>query len=458
MPAKTTFSTDRELRNLKPAAKHFDVKDKDCRNLIVRVSPTNRKTFALLKRFPGQKNPTRHAFGEFPDLSLEDAREMANEWRAAIRRGIDPRPKRQEPEAEPEQAETFASVAEAYIKRHVAGQRRAKDTTREIRRELIAVWGDRPIGSITKADVTALIDAIVDRGSPATAHLVLAHARGIYNWCIAAGRYGLESSPCDRLKPAKLIGERKPRQRVLTDDELRAYWKAAGKMGYPFGPLYRLAALTGARRAEIGEAEWSEFDLDKAIWTVPPERFKSDSEHLVPLSDDVVAILRDLPRFKQGHHLFSCTFGAKPVTGFSYVKVRLDARMLRALKAMARQRGADPSEVKLPPWVLHDVRRTVRTRLSSLRVPDRVAEMVIGHGAKGLQRVYDQHRYLDEMREALQQWAARLREIVTPPPDNVVRINTDWDREVQELVEQVKANHPGASEETIRRMLIESGA
>ena len=73
------------------------------------------------------------------------------------------------------------------------------------------------------------------------------------------------------------------------------------------------------------------------------------------------------------------------------------------------------------PWVVHDIRRTVRTRLASLRVSDLVAEMVIGHGRKGIQRVYDQHTYEPEMREALELWAARLRDIVTPPPENVVQ-------------------------------------
>ena len=71
-------------------------------------------------------------------------------------------------------------------------------------------------------------------------------------------------------------------------------------------------------------------------------------------------------------------------------------------------------------WQLHDLRRTVRTRLAGLGVPDTVAEQIIGHGRKGLARVYDQHQYEAEQRDALERWAARLRSIVTPPPENVV--------------------------------------
>ncbi len=74
------------------------------------------------------------------------------------------------------------------------------------------------------------------------------------------------------------------------------------------------------------------------------------------------------------------------------------------------------------PWVTHDIRRTVRTRLASLRVSDIIAEMIIGHGRKGLQRVYDQHTYESEMREALELWAERLRDIVTGPSESLVRL------------------------------------
>jgi integrase len=122
----------------------------------------------------------------------------------------------------------------------------------------------------------------------------------------------------------------------------------------------------------------------------------------------------------EGDFLFSSTGGVKAVNGFSKAKVCLDRRMLLSLRALARKRGDDPRNVGLPPFVLHDLRRTMRTRLSSLRVADTVAEQVIGHGRKGIQRVYDQHQYLPEMREALDKWAALLRSIVDQPSSNVV--------------------------------------
>ena len=142
----------------------------------------------------------------------------------------------------------------------------------------------------------------------------------------------------------------------------------------------------------------------------------------MPLTDDALAVLSALPRFKKGDHLFSTTFGEKPVSGFSKAKARLDRFMLRTLKALARTRGQYPTKVTLPPFVIHDIRHTMRTRLSGLKVQERVAEMVIGQGKKGLARVYDQHEFAEEMREALDLWAGRLRSIVSPPPANVVSL------------------------------------
>jgi integrase len=296
-----------------------------------------------------------------------------------------------------------------------------------------------------------LVKAIAERPAPYHAHNVLGHIRTFFGWAIEQAVYGLETSPCDRIKPGRLIGEKKPRQRVLDGSgELLALWKAGGRLGYPYGPLFRLLALTGQRKAEVGEARWREFHpelvrllrdrqpdagpvdwskVDPAwkVWTVPPERFKSDASHMVPLSDDALAVLETLPHWSgkgTGDHLFSTTAGRLPVNGFSKAKERLDRHMLRILKAMARKRGDDPKKATLPDFVLHDIRRTVRTELSRLRIPTEFAEMVIGHGKKGLDRVYNQHKFADEMREALELWAGRLRSIVNPPPANVVSLRS----------------------------------
>jgi integrase len=215
----------------------------------------------------------------------------------------------------------------------------------------------------------------------------------------------LEASPVAALKPDRLVGKQVVRKRVLSDEELRALWQATDALGYPFAPLVKLLALTGQRRSDVGEARWSEFDLGKKLWTIPAERYKTNAVHVVPLSDDAIAILEKLPRFNRGDCMFTTTFGVRPASGFSWLKARLDKLMEGKVAG---------------PWILHDIRRTVRTQLSALPVADNVRELVIGHAQPGLHQVYDQYSFLPEKTKALTLWAARLRDIVSPPPANVV--------------------------------------
>jgi len=418
--------TDRSLQALKPAAagKHYDVMDTTTSGFGVRVSETARPTFILFTRFPGSRNPTRRSLGRYGDVTLKEAREKAQKWIALVRKGSDPAAVEEEARrAELRRQETtFAAVAEDYIAHvHRQRQRKAKAVEREVRDEFISPWGARPITSITARDVIAVIDAAVKRGAQYQAHNLLGHVRRLFNWAIARGVYGLDRSPCDRMKPKEVIGTKAVRTRVLTDDELRAFWRVTGRMEYPWGPLFRLLAVTIQRKSEVAHALRSELNLDEKLWVIPAERMKMDAAHVVPLSPIAVELFRSLPEFKKGEYLFSTTFGVKPVQGFGKVKRRLDRLMLEELRKIASERGGKPDR-KLLPWVIHDIRRTGRTALSALPVPDMVRELVIAHTKPGLHKVYDQYSYFAEKREALELWAARLRDIVEPPPANVVEL------------------------------------
>jgi hypothetical protein len=139
--------------------------------------------------------------------------------------------------------------------------------------------------------------------------------------------------------------------------------------------------------------------------------------HAVPLTDDMLAILDKLPRFIRGKYLFSTKNGEKPAWLSTSVKNKVDQRMRLTLRALARQRGGN-REIDLPRWTNHDIRRSVRSQLSRLRVTEEAREAVLGHARPGIKGVYDHHDYLDEKREALELWANRLRSIVEPPGPN----------------------------------------
>jgi integrase len=404
--------TDRLLQSLKPAptGKRYDVMDADVRGFGVRVTDKGQRSFIFVARYPGSANPTRRALGEYPTLSLIKARAKAKRWHELVSDSVDPKDEeeRKRREAERKKADSFDAVLETYNKRVLSQQRRGHIVEKELRKFFgeEADWKGKPITSIERQDV---IDAITDKPLY-QAHNLFGSLRSMFNWAIESGGYGLEHSPCDRIRPKRLLGERKPRQRVLTDTELKAFWKATGKMLYPWGPLYRLLLLTGCRKSEIADAQRGELAIAGDLLTIPSERFKSDASHLVPLTDSAMVIVKDLPTFTKGEYLFSTTFGKQPVGGFAGAKERLD-------KLMTEELGEE-----LKPFRIHDLRRTVRTRLASLKVPDKIAEMVIGHGKKGLGRVYDQHTYLDEMRDAVELWASKLRDIVEPPPANIVKL------------------------------------
>jgi integrase len=442
LPLPRENLTDKRLHALKAAPKgeRYDISDGITPGLAVRVTDKGTKTFVLVARFPGSSNPTRRAIGEYGALTLEGARETARKWLQLIHRGLDPKVEEQKEreEAARKRVNTFEAVVEDYLtdiptrKRN----RHVEQDEREIRRELLQrvdkdgkvvwrnKWAKKPIADVTDADIAELIGEIRDRPAPGMAYNAWGHVKAIFSWAMWPERrqgYGLTVNPTAHLQPKHFKLTKTISTRVLSDEEIRAYWAAAEATPYPLGPFYKLLMLTGQRKAEVSDMERPEISHNRRLWTVPDERFKSGQSHIVPLSDDAMKLLDSLPRFEgenTGQCLFSTTLGVKPINGFSRAKSALDATMLAELKKN------DPS-AKLPEWVFHDVRRTVRTRLSGLRVNADVAEMVIGHGKTGLRRVYDQHEFEGEMREALEKWAAALKRIITPDDgDNVIQLPT----------------------------------
>lgn len=407
--------------------------------LGLKVLPSGTKVWVMQLRWPGRKAQTRKNIGVYPAMTLEVARERARQLYAHAKAGVDlfavedERRVAEERRRVAKSKNTFGAVAERYIADRT--NRRAEQDAREIRRLLVSEWGTRPISSLAPRDVRQVIDAI-KRRAPYDARNAWTHASGLFKWAVHEEL--IDVSPMASLDRRLLFRGAgiAPRQRVLDDDEVFAFWRATGRMGYPAGPLYRLLLLTGCRVSEISGARWSELhpELRRTIreakgrgvdWaavpdehkvlTVPRERFKSDAEHAVQLTDAACGELERLPRLARSDLIFTANGSAPTWLGAKH-KARLDARMLLTLRALARRRGDDPERVRLGGWVNHDLRRVARTNLSALGVEDHVAEMVIGHGRRGLQRVYDQHRYERQVREALEQWAARLNVLVEPAP------------------------------------------
>jgi integrase len=418
---------DRTLKALKPG--NYRVWDATISGFGVRVSETGRKTFTLAGRYPGGASYVTRALGIYGRMSLEQARTKAREWLELISKGIDPEAERErlEIEAQRRRDNSFRVVAEAYIAQAVIGKmRKADEAKRVIEKDFITPWGGRPVEDITSDDVAAAVEAVVARGARSQARNTLGLAKTLFSWAARQKRFGLTTSPCGDLKAKYIIGAKSVVDRILSDTEVAAFWRAVDRFKYPYGPVYKLLLLTGLRLNEVADATWDEFDLKAKLWTIPKERMKGTNEkaraHTVPLTDDILAILEQLPRFKSGDFLFSTTGGKTPVWMSDKIKKKLDKRMLRSLRALARKHGDDPTRVKLLPWTNHDLRRTLRSGLSRLRIDHDVKEAVLAHAKPGLAGVYDRYDALDEKREALTLWASRVRDITNPPPANVVKL------------------------------------
>jgi Arm DNA-binding domain/Phage integrase family len=443
--AAKTFLTDRFLRALKPAPRgqRVEIWDSRLSGFGIRVSDTKdahpsrrgkagKIFFILYARFSPGAAPTRRTIGIYGPgaMSLEQARAIAGEWRSQVARGIDPaviEAERRAAEAR-ERAlrvrHSFTVVAEAFIADKLAKERNGNVAERNLRNTFIPTWAERPVGDITALDVLEIINT-KKATAPKMAGAQLTLLKRFFNWVVDAQVYGLTASPCDRLKMKAVAGEMRSRDRRLNDNEVFALWRATGRMGYPVGSVYRTLILAGLRLKEAAEIAWPEVGAD--VITIPASRMKGRegkaTEHQVPITQALRDVIASVPRIKNGKFLFSYKAGKQPVTMTAQMKVDLDRRMLRTLKALARRRGEDHYAVELPPWVNHDLRRTIRSGLAALRIPHNVAEAVLAHRPPGIVGTYNIHDCADEKREALEAWAGHIASLAAPAtPATVINL------------------------------------
>jgi integrase len=422
--------TDRKLRSLKPAAPgqrpclmdavepQFGVRIGDAKGDL---------TFILYGRMPGSSVPVRRTLGKYPSMTLAEGRAAAKAAKEQIAKGIDPREaKRQRREAiARRKKDSLGAVLADFVRDRLSTQRKGVEVERILRRHL-ADWMDRPAASITTREARDLIKA--KKATRYEAHNIYGSASQLFSYALDEDCYNVEANPFASIKPSKLIGEKIARDRILSEDEIFALWRAASRTPYPAGAAYKLLILTALRLNEVVQASWSEFEKNN-IWVIPAARMKGKNgkarPHAVPITAEIAAVLAELPRFQGGDYLFTWTTGKTPTEIGSKVKGRIDARMLCTLRALARRRGENPAKVMLPRWTNHDIRRSVRSQLSRIKtITEETREAVLAHVRPGIVGVYDRYDRLDEKREALEAWAARLRSIIEPtaPSDNVVQL------------------------------------
>lgn len=394
--------TDRFIAGLKaPAAGRVDIADDQVRGLRIRVTTHGIKSWSVLVR--QGRRVRRFHMGKYPEITLARAREEALELLPKARKGYDPIADRRRQTAlrEAQGVETFADLLSAYERLRVPELKRTRSwpaTRRVIERVLKNVLRV-PIQDVERSMVRNALDEKKAK-APVAARVAWEGLSPVLKW--AEAREYLPEGFHRGLALAAPANARARRDRVLTDEEIRAVWPQLEEERYPKGRIYQLMLLTGQRLSEVAGMRWRELDLEAATWTIPAERSKSARSHTVPLSAAAVALLELAKReTRRKRELVFCTAGGKQLGNWH----RTHSRIL--------------ANSKTSGWTKHDLRRTVATRLAGLGVAPHVIEHVLGHAdpleRSGLSRVasvYQHYTYEPEKRAALDMWATTLVDII----------------------------------------------
>jgi len=390
--------TDKGVAALRPRASRYAKSDPELRGHWIRVQPRGAKSFWTVARNPDGKQIWTF-IGPADAITIEQARERARTILQRVRSGL--------PAVEPK-AETFGTVIDNWLKRHVQGNGlRSRDKiVGLLDRHISQDFRAREFAAIRRSDVAALLDEIEDDHGARQADAMLAIARAVMNW---------HASRCDDYSPPLVKGMRRtdPKQRsrarILDDDEIRAVWKAAEANG-TYGALVRLLLLTAQRHSKVLTMKWADISLD-GVWEIATAAREKGNAGALVLPLLARAIIDAQLRFADNPYVLA---GRRTthIANSGKTKQAFDAKL--------------PAD--MPPWTIHDLRRTARSLMSRAGVRPDIAERVMGHAIAGIEGVYDRYAYRDEKADALARLAALIDGIVHPR-ENVVPMKRKGKRE-----------------------------
>jgi integrase len=324
-----------------------------------------------------------------PELScsvgLEDARTQALAFKADVRHSNDPLQRLQDKRKAQREAAAAETVASAVARYFDAEPKREERYWKELRQrfdKLVIPKLDKPVVSVTRDDIKSILLG----HKPGARRTLLVGLSSFFTWCASDAEI-ISESPVINLK-RKVAAER---DRILTDAEIVAFWKAS-EQDELFGPFYRLLLLTAQRREEVGGMRWPEIDGD--VWKIPGARTKNDEAHIVHLSPMAVA---QLPKQGKSEFVFTTT-GETSISGYGRPKARLDELM------------------QVDPWRVHDLRRTAASKMAEkLKIPPHVIDRVLNHasGTPKLRKIYQRYEYLEERKTALNAWGDYLHRLLS---------------------------------------------
>lgn len=358
--------TDQAIKRLRPPAKgRADHWDALVPGLSLRVTAGGAKSWTVVGRLHGRV--VRVTLGGYPALPLVQARGEARDALAALQGGKHPK------------AGGSLSCEAAWNLYLASRAQHSEDHKKALRWAwklyLKPLLGHLPLAEVKRGLVAPALDELA-RTKKNTAVKAHSYLRTFIGWTIERGY--LEADPLAGLKPP---AELQSRDRVYSDPELQAIWQASQRVHQ--GLLVRLLLATAQRRSQVWEMDWGQIDAARWIWTTPT---KAGRLHPLPLSSLAQELL-GTPQAEGRICRARCNWG-------------------RLKDGLLKQPGVPPD------FRLHDLRRTAATRMAELGVLPRVIDAVLDHAQGGVSGVYQRYGYVEEMRIALERWAARLRAIV----------------------------------------------
>lgn len=399
--------TDRAIKSLKAGAVRRDFREAGRPGFAIRVFPSGTKTWVYIYKRDGRTR--RLTLGQYPSMTLTRAHEEYAKARTIVKSGGDPAADAVACKLEQKLADTVAGFADEYMERWAKPRKRSwKEDQRILKKDILPAWGRRKMRDITRRDINLLLDAIMDRGAPASANRTHALIHKMFNFALS--RDVVPFNPCAGIgKPAKT----RQRDRILSDNEVRTHWNGIMDSSLSLGS--RVALLlqltTAQRKGEIVSVRWDEIVGD--WWTIPAAKAKNGLAHKVPLTPQALTLLE---RMKGAHdiYVFPSPNGNRHVTPIS-----IDHALRNYKRRLSLQKGDDG-------WFNpHDLRRTAATRMTEMGISRLVVSKILNHAETGVTAIYDRNSYDREKRQALETWGRRLDAILTgEDKSKVVQLRT----------------------------------
>ncbi|WP_340675693.1 integrase arm-type DNA-binding domain-containing protein [Paraperlucidibaca sp.] len=391
--------TDTAVRNAKQSADGKVIKLSDAGGLYLLIKAGGQKYWRLNYRYMGKQKTL--AIGVYPATSLKTARAARDEAKRLLLEDIDPSLHRKQNKAASLElaANSFEAVAREWLARQSAtwSDGTAIRMVRSFEADLFPYIGKRPISEIRAPELLAVLRKIEARGAVETAHRVKQRASEVFRYAIATSRAERDPSPDLKgaLPPVKQKNFAAIKEPKRIGELLRAIDSYQGTA--VVRAAMSLAPLVFVRPANLRQAEWSEIDLDAAIWRIPAEKMKMREQHIVPLSIQAVAILRDIKQLTgnrpatQPYVFPSARAGGRPMS---------DNAILTAMRAM----GIEKDEM-----TGHGFRHMASTTLHELGWEEHLVEKQLAHGVRNkVAKVYNHAQYLPDRTRMMQAWADYL--------------------------------------------------